>query len=382
MYLRHKIKSIVSPVTFSNTKSLVILGVLWTIVHLILLWHFGIVTEFESKKYIEQADSFLTNREYTSPNFIFYSIQILLIALSKSTNTYPHLIVFVQLLFNALSMALFYKLNFYCTKNHFKAFIVTALLICMIYYEIYDLYLFTESLYFSFGIIYTYFLFSINKLSLKNIYLLILGMAVLYFTRPTGIFFIPSTIAFCVFKFYRNKALLLLALFFVAGILTLYYLLNFALGSGGELDFLLPYSKEMILCGVPTLQSTNAINIPLNKSPMEGLWYIMTHHSTLFFYLVNKRLAAFWGATREYYSPLHNMFLRIYFYTCYLIILFGLRKLFKKLIAETIYLLCNIFLIMSTAALSCDEWHNRFLLSILPFLLLLVSFVIKRKVEN
>jgi hypothetical protein len=31
--------------------------------------------------------------------------------------------------------------------------------------------------------------------------------------------------------------------------------------------------------------------------------------------------------------------------------------------------------------LSCDEWHNRFLLSILPFILLLVSFVLKGKPE-
>lgn len=380
MHWLPKIK-LFSAVTFTNTKSLVILGILWITVHLVLFKHFGIVTEFESKKYIEQADFFLIHGQYASPNFIFYSIQILLIALSKSTNTFPVLIVIIQLIFNALSMALFYKLNLNITRNHFKAFVMTALLICMIYYEIYDLYLFTESLYFSFGIIYTFLVFSINKLSLKYICLLFFGMAILYFTRPTGLFFIPSTIAFCIFKFYRKKALVLLSIFFAIGLLSLYYLLNFALSSGGELDYLLPYSKEMILCGVPSLQTSNAINIPVNKSPMEGLWYIITNHSSLFFNLASKRLIAFWGAAREYYSLLHNIFIGIYFYTIYLFILFGLRKLVKNIVPETIYLLFNIFLIMSTAMLSCDEWHNRFLLSILPFILLLVSFVLKGKPE-
>jgi hypothetical protein len=58
MHWLPKIK-LFSAVTFTNTKSLVILGILWITVHLVLFKHFGIVTEFESKKYIEQADFFL-----------------------------------------------------------------------------------------------------------------------------------------------------------------------------------------------------------------------------------------------------------------------------------------------------------------------------------
>jgi hypothetical protein len=225
-------------------------------------------------------------------------------------------------------------------------------------------------------------LFSISKLSFKNILLLLLGLAFLYFTRPTGLFFIPSTIVFCLLKFYRKKAFLLLSLFIVAGVVSLYYLLNFALHSGGEFDFLLPYSKEMVICGVPTVQNNHAIVIPVDKNPIEGLWYIMSHHTSLFFNLAGKRLAAFWGVTRPYYSLFHNLFIGLYFYNSYLLILAGLQKLIRNFLPQTIFFFCNIFFIMITVALSCDEWHNRFLLSMLPFLLLLASCTISNRSEQ
>ncbi len=213
----------------------------------------------------------------------FYSIRLkfLIIAFSKITGTFPWLVVLIQMSVNAVSIVLFYKLALSMTKSHFRSFIVTFLFIAMFYYQLYNVHLFTESLYFSFGIIYTYLLFSIPNLSVKNILLLVFGLSVLYFTRPTGLFFIPSTIVFILFKFYRKKALLLLSIFITSGIILLYFLLNFALKSGGEFDFLLPFSHEIIICGVPTIQGQNNIRVPLEKNSVEGLmvYYYPSHIS-------------------------------------------------------------------------------------------------------
>jgi hypothetical protein len=143
------------------------------------------------------------------------------------------------------------------------------------------------------------------------------------------------------------------------------------LGSGGEFDFLLPYQQEIIICGVPTISVPHHIQIPVQKNSIQGLLYVVVEHFSLFFYLSIKRLSAFFGISRGYYSLFHNVFASAYFYFIYLVILFGIKNLLKRNKAEVWFLITNIFLMAVTVMLSCDEWHNRFILSVLPFILLL-----------
>jgi hypothetical protein len=56
--------------------------------------------------------------------------------------------------------------------------------------------------------------------------------------------------------------------------------------------------------------------------------------------------------------------------------------MFTHYVAETVFMLTYIFFIMLTVLLSCDEWHNRFIFSILPFLLLLAAGVFARKKDT
>lgn len=366
----------------SLRKQIIVLISGWVALQCILFFHFGIVTQFESAKYITEAKALLQTGHYTSGNFLFYSIEILLIAFSYITHTFPWLVVVVQLLANAISVVLFYKLCFGITKDYLKTFFVTLFFISLFYYQLYNVHLFTESLYFSFGIIYTYLLFSIKKVSTQNIILLLIGLSFLYFTRPTGVFFLPSTIIYLVLKFYRKKAWLILSAFFVLGIISLYFLLNFALNSGGEFDFLLPYLDERIICGVPTIQGQHSIYIPVEKNSVQGLFYIITHYPSLFFGLAGKRLLAFFGVVRSYFSISHNIFIAFYFYSTYILAIIGLKKMMSVFLPQTFYFLANIFFMMITVMLSCDEWHNRFILGLFPFFLLLASGALITKAKN
>ena len=370
--------------SLDSKKGFIILTTLWLMVQVVLLSHFGIVTEFEAPKYINEANRLLSTGHYSTGNFLFYSVQILLITFSKITGTFPWLVVFVQMIANAISLVLFYKLCLAITKNHLQSFIVSLLLTVMFYYQSYNVHLFTESLYFSFGIIYSYVLFSIKKLSIKNSLLLAACLSVLYFTRPTGVFFIPSTILYLIFAFYRRQALLLILIFSVLGIASLYLLLNFALGSGGEFDFLLPYLDERVICGVPTISVPHNITVPTHKNSVEGLGYVITHHTHLFLSLASRRLIAFWGVIRPYHSFSHNVFVGLYFYATYVLILIRFKKLVQNFLPQTIFFLCNILLVMITVILSCDEWHNRFILALLPFLLLMAYSTLgaKSKPDN
>lgn len=332
---------------------------------------YGIVTDFEAVKYINEANHFLATGKYSSGNFLFYSTQIMLIVFCIKLKIGFLFIVLFQMLLNALSLFCFYKLVKLISKNHLLSFISTFYFLLFYYYHLYNTYLFTESLFFSFSVIYTYFLFTRDKLDFKNGLIILLFLSLLYFTRPTGIFFIPATYLFLIIKFFPKKAftvILISAGFAIAG---LFFLFNYSLGSGGEFDFLLPYLDERIICGVPTILQAHNISIPVEKNSIQGLFFIITHHFDLFWSLSIKRLSAFFGVSRTYYSLFHNIFASVYFYLIYLAILFGIRNLFKKNKAEVWFLITNIALMAITVMLSCDEWSNRFILSELPFLLLL-----------
>jgi hypothetical protein len=169
----------------------------------------------------------------------------------------------------------------------------------------------------------------------------------------------------------------------VGGLTLFYFLLNAVLNSGGEFDFLLPYIEEHVICGVPTIQQAHNIAIPVNKNSVEGLWYIIKNNDNLFLRLAKERFIAFWGVLRPFYSLGHNLFIAAYFYTLYVFVLWGLRRMFRYYLPQTVFLLTYIFLIMLTVLLSCDEWHNRFIFSILPFLLLLaVGPFIKKEAQS
>lgn len=357
---------------FNQTKyQKIFLLTIWVSLQCFFLWKNGIVTSLEAVKYIDQAKLFLTAGKYSSGNFLFYSVQIQLIALCMKFNiSYLWLVIF-QIVMNGISMACFYILVRQLSKNSVLPFIATVYLLGFIYYQEFNTFLFTESLFFSFSVIYTYFLFSREKITIRNFLLILFFLSLLYLTRPTGIFFIPATFLFITIKFHSKFAFKIIAASIGLAFIFFYFLFNFSLSSGGEFDFLLPYLKEEIICGVQTISKAHNINIPVEKNSLAGLAYIIINHFHLFFSLAIQRLIAFFGVYRSYYSTFHNIIASSYFYLLYLIIIGGLKYLVKVNKAEVWFLICNIGLVAIAVMLSCDEWGNRFILSVLPFILLL-----------
>lgn len=367
---------------FTNSKlHFYFLGAAWLLLQVFLFWYFGIFTELEAAKYISQAHILLHTGAYESGNFLFYSTEILLIAASLKLNIGFWLLAVFQTFMNGLSIFLFYQMVQQLTSNKFVAITATIVFLCNFYYQLYNVYLYTESLFFSFSVVYAYLLFQQRTFNLSLSVLTVLLLTLLVFTRPTGILFLPPTIFFYIFRFGKKKAPVLFVLTCAGGLFLFYFLLNKVLNSGGELNFLLPYLEEQVICGVPAITQPHQISMPVNQNSVEGLWYIISHNSQLFIRLAAKRFVVFWGVQRPFYSAFHNTFLAVYFYGMYAFILAGLKKMLTYQRPESAFLLTYILLVMLTVLLSCDEWHSRFLYSLLPFLLLLASgaFVKKSK---
>src|SRR5205085_480956 len=165
-------------------------------------------------------------------------------------------------------------------------------------------------------------LFQLTTLSFKNFLLIILFLLLICFTRPTGLLLVPCVFIYLFSKFFRPwPSVIKIASTIVVSLLFI-FILNLALGTGGELNFILPFTEEHIICGVPTVSSNG-------QATGNSLWSIFAYvidHPGQFFHLAWLRSLAFWGLWRSYFSLAHNLYLVVYFFPIYLFAVISLRK--------------------------------------------------------
>jgi hypothetical protein len=359
-----------------------ILLVLWLLLNTFFLIHRGIFLQKESAKYIYEAQVFLATGRPGSSNFYLYFIQIILLAFCIKFHLGFFTAVLIQLFFNLIATAFFFKTIQYIFGNVRIAFVATLLLLSNYYYQEFNTFLYTESLFYSFTLILSCYIIHIQTLTAKKL-LAVAGMLmVICITRPTGLLFLPPTFLYLFLVFFKNmptwKKLTLLT-----GISILFlFLLNLALGSGGGLDFMLPFRDERIICGLPTLPAFLPIKTTDNGNSLYGLLYYLTHNTAQFLRVAGLKSVAFWGVYREWYSIRHNIYLIAFFGTLYLMTLISLGYWFRRNSNILCYLLSAMALNWVTVMLTCDDWHNRFFLSISPFLIILAMPSLQRLVRS
>ncbi|MCC7400047.1 MAG: glycosyltransferase family 39 protein [Chitinophagaceae bacterium] len=354
-----------------------ILILAWLIVQSLIFYRFGIVTDFEAVKYINEAKNLLENGTLSSPNFWMYSTQIFLIATAIKFNSGFLSVVIIQLILNIIATYVFYKF-IQKSANKTAAFILTLLLICNYPFQTFNTALQTESIFFSLSIIFSCYLLQLKKITLKNLSLVFLFIILIIFTRPTGLYFVPATALYLFFHFFRSFPVFLKLGIIVLISATFLYFLNAAIGSGGELDFMLPFRDESIICGVPALSYTHDIKVSENPNSIYGLIYYITHNFTQFIHLAWLRSKAFWGLFRSYFSLGHNLYLGLYFFPVYLLVLLSIREWCHKNRHTFLYCLSLVLITWAGVILTCDDWHNRFLLGMMPFIYILSIPALKR----
>jgi hypothetical protein len=344
----------------------------WTIVQAVLYYNYGIATDLEAAKYIHEAHNILETGTVTTPNFWLYSTQIFLISAAIKLNTGLFSVYLVQLFFNALATWTLYKF-IRRTSNKTTGFLLALVFIFNIPLQTFNSFLQTESLFYSLTILFSCYLLSLQQFTVKNAVLVLLFLFLISFTRPTGVLFIACSSLYLFFRFARALSTLAKIAITIATCIGFFFALNAALGIGGDLDFMLPFRDERIICGVPTLPYFRDIKMSENPNSIYGLFYYITHNTDQFIRLAWLRTKAFFGLSRSYYSNGHNLYLYVYFFPFYLLVLLSI----KKWIRQNKYLLLFCFSIIAinwcTVIMSCDDWHNRFFLSVVPYIYILAA---------
>jgi hypothetical protein len=342
----------------------------WAIIQGIFIYQHGIITTGEAHKYIIEAHTFLSTGTLSSPKYLLYFTQICLLAIAFKTGLGYSFVLIVQLLFSALATYSFYRLLGRLFPPQ-TAIIGTMLLLLNYPFQEHNVYLQTESIFYSFTILFSTYLLQLSKLTLLHFTGILAALVILCITRPTGILFVPVTFIYLFFTFLKDINTKLKVIITVAVALIFTWILNGLLDSGGGLDFMLPYREEHIICGLPTLNQPASIDTTTNGNSLYGLAYYITHNFSQFSRLALLKCKSFFAMVRPYYSTGHNILLAVYFYPLYIFALSGINWWRRRHTYLLMYLSGLILITLGTTLLTCDDWHNRWLLSISPWIILL-----------
>ena len=341
---------------------------LWLVLQALLFFKYGIVTTGEGPKYIAEAKFFETHGAFSQPKYIFYSSYIFLHIISNKLGAGFFGVYILQLLLSLYALICFYKLSRYITGKQTTSIISTLLLIICLPWQTWNTHLYTESFFLSLCIIFSCYLFKPAKVK-SDFIILAISFLLLLLARPTGILFIPVLMVALFYKLIKQKRKWVATGIIAAFLCTFILLLNYAMRGEGEFDFLKPFTEGHLICGVPGRLPDQPV-LPANGNSIQGLLYYITHNPIQFFTLAGQRILLFFGMVRSHYSLSHNLYLAIYFYPIYLLAIAGGLAIHRINPGFNIFWITLVIVFSASVALTCDDWLNRFIMPVLPFIFL------------
>lgn len=343
---------------------------MFIVLHIVLFFQTGIHTGLEADKYITEGNYLYDHGGFTASKYIFYLPVILLVYACRFLHISVVWVAAVQILLSAFALRCFYRL----AEKLGGAVIAVwsaSLLAVFIPFQLWNLFLYTDSVFISLTLIYAWVIFSQGDKGIKGTVYILCFLLLLLFSRPHGLLIVPPTILFLIFRSQSRKQRLL-SVSFCAGLLAaMYFIMNAAFSGGGDMDALKPFVEEHIICFVPMKPEGAAINIVHTTSPVHDLFYYIFHNPAHFTRLALLKLLSFFNLTRPYYSTAHNVALAGFIIPVYSLYLIGLRQLFSWNRDFVIYIAALLLLYPFGATFQCDDWHSRFTMVIFPYIILI-----------
>jgi hypothetical protein len=353
-------------------KKIAIAGILYLLFSFCTLWWYGIDTNGEALKYLDDAHRILNGQVLRMPFFsIFYILYSLLVAFCIKFSLSLQVVAVVQVLLSFIAACCLYKLLLSITSDGSIAGAGFVIYLLCFPVQKWNFFLYTESLHTSLTVICLYVFYSIIAKGQSTrwwIYLLLLLLII--FSRPVGIIFITATfftvITWLIKK--RKKTI------YYPVILSLAVLVVLVLESPFVFYFNPDSLRRMeVICQVPGTTSTTPYQ-EYNSAGLSSFFHVIFSEIGIKKFLLTgaRKLGSFFGMMRSFYSMRQNIVLLVTGVLLYPLAIAGI--FYSKNTAGSYIKLFSILYILITAGgifFTCDEWSNRFIAPVLPQVILL-----------
>ncbi|MBY0477774.1 MAG: glycosyltransferase family 39 protein [Chitinophagaceae bacterium] len=370
----HTAKKIKSGITYT------VVALLYCLFLSLIYQRTGIVTINEADKYISAAKRLLEGDMIeVLQSFFFYSSYIFFTAAGIFTGGIKTVVI-AQALLSFISAVCIKKTINLLTGSNRLAFAGMLFFLFSYPLQYWILTLFSDSYFVSLIGITLYYTLK-NKSSKEFSFWVFLNI-LLVTSRPPGVFFVTMFGLY----FLHNSRIIATKKLIITGIVAfaVIYLSLFYLPVETK-GYIKPIAAGAIIVDsadydLPAFEASD-------KSTLASAYqYLISKHSVSYVAkLYIKKLVSFFTLTRPYYSKFNNGVLLLHYFL-YLLSIPGLILLYKKNRAVAFLFIFSIFLAANLVALTYNEWHYRFTLTIFPILIVLsasgVSYLSERKLKN
>lgn len=339
----------------------------WLAVHFILYQVYGIRDLHDSTRYLNAARIFLTTGTFNEVESVFYSVPILLIALSE--------LVFdsvVPLLIFQITLSLFAAIALYMTSAQLfqtnLAGIFSALIyLCWVDNIHWSLTVMTESLFASIACFLMYLLVSGRKRSYAAI---LITLLILFGTRPTGVLYVTAVTVF-LFLNQNRKSLIgvIAACTFIIGMFIIMlsrWDFSEQLVKGNIVTYA-DIAPEIGRSGIQ-IDPGNVDHLQTGRHPAVKILLYAGDNPVIFLKAFLMKVVYLLTGYRPYYSFAHNVFSTAWMFAIY--ILFTLGLINSKNRNVRIFSLLLVVLTCLLTGVSTVDWDNRFFIPMFPIIAL------------
>lgn len=355
---------------FSKRDYWIVVG-MWVVAELLLLGKFGFYFQMEAEKYIDEANFILENHHLSQGRYLFYLSTILVIALSFLVKAGLYGAVSIILFINLVSYLYFFKALKRVFNSRLPAFLVIFFLLSFWPYQAWSLFLYTECLFYSFVMILFSRLLLFEKPDLKFLVSTVMILALVIISRPLGVLFVFPVLFFFYFHLNRKQKLFLYGVLILAFLL-LGWVVQVVFTTTPDWNMQRAFLEENIICDMPVVVSNSHPEVSDHPNQLCRLFFYITHNFSHFSGLALTRLKYFFLNTRTYYSGMHNAYLLVTLLLIYGCIVIGIKRIRKVFSTSLLFFIFSaIFFFALAIAFQCDDYHNRFFMTLMPLLAVL-----------
>ena len=352
-------------------KDYLIVIIMWLLFESVWYYKFGFNFQLEAGKYIGEAKFILETHHFSQGRYLFYLSTILIIAISFLIKTGLHGAVIMIMLINLGCYLFFFKALKRIFHSRLPAFMVILFLFSFWPYQSWSLFLYTECLFYSLVMLLFSRLLLFKKMDIKFLSSVFVILFLVIISRPLGVLFVFPVLIFLYFHLNSKQKRYFYAGLILA-ILLLGWIVQVVFTTTPDWNMQRAFLEENIICDMPVAVTNSSLEVSDHPNQLYRLFFYITHNFSHFIGLALTRLKYFFLLTRNYYSGMHNAYLLIILVLIYGCIIIGIKNILKTVsLPVLVFIFSSIFFFALAIAFQCDDYHNRFFLTLMPLLAVL-----------
>jgi hypothetical protein len=361
----------------------IILVLLFVLVHCLLFWHYGVRTFYDSAAYLEAADYVIAHGKLQDFHHLFYTVPILIMSAFRLLFPGQVLpILLFQCFLSGLAVIALYKSAEKVFSSKTAGLMAGVIFLAWLDNIHWNITTMTESISCSIFFLVLYRLVSWQNLR-TDVLVLTALLIVVFFTRPTGIVIILSSLIFVVAYYWKRlveSRLILVSITVITAVMIVFIAERML----DHWDFSDEYLKgniityadivkdghslyhESLTIDPPSSRAFSASDSPIGRVVLfiyENPMHFLKTAGLKIFYLVS--------FVRPYYSWSHNLYLTVWIPLVYFLFAVGWRA--TSDLPIKLFVLTAIVLNCSLIGISSVDWDNRFYIPMEPGIVLLAG---------